>query len=303
MKLIVLSLLLAALFFTAHAFAGSSDPSSEMVLRLDVGGRTRTALIHVPQDIDPGKPLPLVIVLHGGGGDAASAAKQTGLSVIADREKFIVAYPNGTSRLFSNRFLTWNAGACCDYAQKNNVDDVGFIRAMIADIQRKHAIDSKRIYATGISNGGMMSYRLACEMSDVLAAIAPVAAVQITRCTPSQPVSVIHFHGTADQNVLINGGVGTKALNDDVRPPVADSIRFWARHDACGPAQSTRNGHIHRDDYQACSRGTEVVYILITGGGHAWPGGQQMLRLLDKPTDEISASDTLWDFFRTHPKS
>lgn len=295
--------LIASCFLFATLLYALSAAASDQELRLDVGGRSRTALIHTPDGADLSKPLPLVIVLHGGGGNAESAAKQTGLSVVADRDKFIVAYPNGTSRLFSNRFLTWNAGACCDYAQKNKVDDVGFIRALVAEIQHTHALDPKRIYATGISNGGMMSYRLACEMSDVLAAIAPVSAVQIApSCTPSQPVSVIHFHGSADQNVLINGGVGKKALNNDMRPPVADSIQFWVKHNACGPAQSTQSGNIHREDYSGCSKGSAVTYYVITGGGHAWPGGQQMLKMLDKPSDEISASDTLWDFFKTHPK-
>lgn len=303
MKKVACCLAWTLLIAAVSTHADEIHARHEVEWRMEIAERTRSALIHVPDAVDPSKPLPLVIVLHGGGGNAESAARQTGLSALADREQFIVAYPNGSSRLFSNRLLTWNAGTCCAYAQKNNVDDVGFIRALIQKLQSNYAIDPKRIYATGISNGGMMSYRLACEMSGVLAAIAPVAAVQIApTCTPTQPVSVIHFHGTADENVPVDGGRGRKALNEDLRPPVAESIRFWAQHNACGPVIRSRQGKLHRDEYPHCAAGSAVEYYLITGGGHAWPGGEQMLKRLDKPSQEISASETLWDFFKAHPK-
>ena len=297
MKFILPCLMLVGLLFNGSVYAASDDE-----LRLDFGGRSRTALLHIPQGADLSKPLPLVIVLHGGGGGAESTIKQTGLNAIADREHFIAVYPNGTSRLFSNRFLTWNAGACCAYAQQNKVDDAGFIRALVVQIQHAHAIDTKRIYATGLSNGGMMSYRLACEMSDVLAAISPVSAVQVVdHCTPTQPVSVIHIHGSADENVPIMGGVGKKALNDDVRPPVADTLKFWTQYDGCGAATSTQSGAVHREVYD-CKNGSAVEYLLISGGGHSWPGGERLLRMLDKPSNALAASDTIWEFFKAHPK-
>jgi polyhydroxybutyrate depolymerase len=298
MKPFINGLILGALLCCTTAQAALSD----ITLSLESGKRTRTAQLHLPDGADTTKPLPLVIVLHGGGGAAESTMKQTGLSAVADREHFIAAYPNGTSRLFSNRLLTWNAGSCCAYAQENDVDDVGFIRALVIEIQHRYLIDPKRIYATGLSNGGMMSYRLACEMSDVLAAIAPVSAVQVvSRCTPTQPVSVIHIHGTADENVTLDGHPGKKALTHDVRPPVADTLKFWTQHDGCSAAVSTQSGAVHRDAY-TCKNGSAVEYLLITGGGHAWPGGERLLRALDEPSNALAASDTIWEFFKAHPK-
>ena len=270
---------------------------------LTLAGRERASLVHLPPAIG-NSPLPLVIVLHGGGGNAASAAKMTGLSALGDKANFIVVYPDGTGRL-DDRLLTWNAGNCCGYALDNQVDDAGFIRALIEKLARDYPIDARRVYATGISNGGMMAYRLACELSDQIAAIAPVAGALNVECKPTQPVSVIAFHDTNDQNVPFNGGAGSKSIDPHPRTDqsVAYAMVFWAQRDSCG-ATPTRDerGNIVHDTYASCANGTGVELYTVKGGGHAWPGGDRLTVLLDAPAKEISASAVMWEFFKQHPK-
>jgi polyhydroxybutyrate depolymerase len=270
---------------------------------LTLAGRERASLVHLPPAIG-NSPLPLVIVLHGGGGNAASAAKMTGLSALGNKANFIVVYPDGTGRL-DDRLLTWNAGNCCGYALDNQVDDAGFIRALIEKLARDYPIDARRVYATGISNGGMMAYRLACELSDQIAAIAPVAGALNVECKPTQPVSVIAFHGTNDQNVPFNGGAGSKSIDPHPRTDqsVAYAMVFWAQRDSCGatPTRDERGSIVH-DTYASCANGTGVELYTVKGGGHAWPGGDRLTVLLDAPAKEISASAVMWEFFKQHPK-
>src|SRR5579859_1407501 len=169
------TLVSAALALTGPAWADDEAHS------LDFSGLKRSYLLHLPAKA-PAGPVPLVVVLHGGGGTAEGAVKMTGFDAEADASGFIAVYPNGTDKdrpmrvmLGKRGFLTWNAGSCCGYAQQKNIDDVGFIRAVVGDVEKQHAVDPKQVYATGISNGGMMSYRLACKASELFAAIGPVA--------------------------------------------------------------------------------------------------------------------------------
>lgn len=302
------SALLTMSFSTTGRAANSGD---EPLQQMQVGGLTRTYILHVPAGLARGKPVPLVVALHGGGGNARASVQQTGLNDVADREGFIVVHPNGTGKarpllnaMGKGFFFSWNAGTCCGYAVDNHIDDVGFIRALVKDIERRYPIDPKRIYATGISNGAMMSYRLACEMSDTFAAVGIVAgAITLPDCTPSQPVSVIHFHGDADQNVPLLGGVGTKSYDKNPKPPVMNAINLWVRRDGAKPdPQVSQSGNIKKEVFAAGRDGTEVIFYLIHGGGHAWPGGPQMLAILDRPTQEISATPLIWQFFKAHPK-
>src|SRR5271155_2365498 len=196
---------------------------------MDFGGRIRTYLLHVPVGYDGKRLLPVVFVLHGATQSADSAEKMSGMSAKADQERFLVVYPSGTGQI-----STWNAGNCCGYALENNVDDIGFFRALLEKLESDYTIDRKRIYFTGISNGAMMSYRAACEMSDQIAAIAPVEGALNVDCHPSMPVSVLIFHGTADRLVAFNGGttpfqVGERRSDNSV----ANAVEFWVNHDAC----------------------------------------------------------------------
>lgn len=288
--------------FTRAVTTGDYDGS------IQSGGHTRTYIVHTPPGYDGTQPIPLVMVLHGGGGSAAGAETQTGMSAKADQAGFIAVYPNGTGPL-SDRLLTWNTWNCCGYAQQRNVDDVAFLRTLVGQLEQDYAIDPARVYATGISNGGMMSYRLACEAADLFAAVAPVSgALNTDTCNPSQPVSVLAFHGTDDQNIPYYGGRGAKSFpgttpNRDDRP-VSYAIGFWVQSDQCtSTPQRTQSGNIVREEYAGGTHGTTVVLYTINGGGHAWPGGQRMAAFLDPPTQEVSATDLIWDFFATHAKS
>jgi polyhydroxybutyrate depolymerase len=272
---------------------------------LTVGGLERSYIVHVPRAYDGRRLLPLVIVLHGGGGNAENAMRMTGMSDKADKEGFLVVYPNGSGRL-KGRLLTWNAGYCCGYSLDHKIDDVGFIRALIEDLEKNANIDATRIYATGESNGAMMTYRLGCELSDKIASIAPVAgALGDENCRPEYPLPVIIFQGTSDQHVLYGGGKPKKSLGRREREdkPVSYAVSFWVKHNGCSPVpQRHEKGSIIQETYTSCRDGAEVVLYTIKGGGHAWPGGKKGRPQADEPTQEISATDLMWDFFMRHPK-
>src|SRR5580704_8834959 len=157
-KSVGIVLVICVLSFLAMPTHADELKPGDHKLALTTGGQGRTYLLHLPPIYDGKRSLPLVIVLHGGGGNAPGAARMTGFSEKADKEGFVVAYPNGSGRL-RNRLLTWNSGNCCGYALDNSVDDVGFIRALIDALEKTRAIDPTRVYATGMSNGGMMTYR------------------------------------------------------------------------------------------------------------------------------------------------
>lgn len=273
---------------------------------LSVDGRQRSYILHLPPSYNNKTKMPLVIVLHGGGGNAENIMTTTGFSAKADAAGFIVVYPNGTSRLNNDNLLTWNAGNCCGYALDNNVDDVSFIRALIDELLGRLAVDPARIYATGMSNGGMMCYLLACQLSDKIAAIAPVAgAMGMDNCYPTQPVSVIIFHGTADEHVLYYGGKPLKQVDNHPRidKSVSYAVNFWVKANDCFPvSQKEVMGTIIKETYSGGKDGSEVVLYTIVDGKHAWPGGTSGWLGGDVPTKELSATDVMWDFFASHPK-
>lgn len=272
-------------------------------------GRTRTYRVYIPTIYIAQKQasVPLVIVLHGGGGNAKNAAHVTGFNQKANTEGFVVVYPNGTSWIGRNIFLTWNSGNCCGYALENNIDDVGFIKVLIEKLQQELPIDLKRIYATGISNGAMMSYRLGCELSDRIAAIGPVAgALNVQDCKPAHPVSVIILHGKDDKYVLYNGGKSLKMADNRERTdtPVSYAVSFWTKNNQCSPTpQKEEKGRLTKELYAGGSSGTEVLLYSIKGEGHAWPGGKKTGYIgADEPVHGISATDLIWEFFKNHPK-
>lgn len=275
----------------------------------DHDGRLRSYVTHAPSDRSHARPL--VLVLHGGGGNSDSSAQQTGFNVVAEREDFIVVHPDGTgpARPLLNAFgrgrsYTWNAGSCCGHAAQERVDDVGFLLALIARLQQAHAIDPLRIYAAGFSNGGMMCYRLACEARGLLAAIGVVSGVlAVTGPVTAPPTSLMHIHGTADQNVMIAGGVGAKALDRVPKPPVMHGIQHWLRANGLsGSPVLSEQGRLRRQRWQRAEDGIGVELCLVDGGGHAWPGGEQLLPMLDRPVAEIDATRMLWEFFAAHPR-
>ncbi|MBI4026017.1 MAG: hypothetical protein HY360_13610 [Verrucomicrobia bacterium] len=274
-----------------------------------VDGRTRTFLVHIPPSHADAKAFPLVLAFHGGGVNAETMIRFSGLNEKADEAGFMVVYPNGTGRL--EKILTWNAGNCCGYAMNQKVDDVRFVRELLDDLGKAVQFDPNRVYATGISNGGMMAYRLASELSDRIAAIAPVSGPMGTEgCNPKRPVSVIHFHGTDDDFAPFQGGRGKKSLQSICFFSVEHSMRAWVKANGCpeAPARIDKLDTVEdgmtttRTTYGPGKEGTEVVLITIEGGGHTWPGRDPRLPLLGKSTKDISANDLMWEFFKKHPK-
>lgn len=270
----------------------------------EVGGKTRTYLIHVPPSYKHDKPMPVVLNFHGGGGNATSQVELTGMNETADSAGFIAVYPSGSGRL--KMFLTFNAGSCCGYARDKDIDDVRYAEGLLDDLNSIFCVDPARIYATGHSNGAMMSYLLACELSDRIAAVAAVAGpMGIESCKPTRPVPILHFHGTADQCAPFAGGVG-KSKDAGVFRSVDNSLAQWEKIDECdGETRVTyESGHVTCTTFGECRNGAEVTLCEIAGGGHAWPGGNKYpAKKICGGTlsHEISANDFMWKFFAEHP--
>lgn len=274
---------------------------------LKVGELTREYIIHVPPKYDSQRATPVVLVYHGGASSAEVMIRYCGMNRKADQAGFIVVYPKGTGRM--ERRLTFNGGNCCGYAMMNDIDDVEFTRRILEDLAKVLNVDPKRVYATGISNGAIMVYLLASQLSDRIAAIAPVAGPMGTEsCSPKRPVSVIHFHGTDDKNVPVGGGRG-EGISGTNFYSVEHSLRAWIKANGCAeqPAVATiedraKDGTtIRRSTYGSGKDGAEVVLVEIRGGGHTWPGARIQPRYLGKATQNVSANDLMWEFFQQHP--
>ncbi len=305
----------ASLQVTPPSIPGSGGSISTGNYSVVMGpqGDSRDVTLHFPPAYDGNHRLPLIIVLHGGGGSGEQVERQSEMDSYADEFGFVAAYPNGSGRL-EDAFLTWNSGHCCGYALSHNVDDVDFLSALIDSLVSDYAVDPNRIFMTGLSNGAMMTYRAGAELAYKIAGIAPIAGTiggqidgsgpQIIPDTPGQPVSVIAFHGKQDTHVLYDGGIGGEQIDAgraDLSVPT--SISFWVNADGCNPNPSTEtqaDGNIIIDTYSGCEAGTEVVLVTIMDGAHAWPGGKAGIG--DTPTQDISASEMILQFFLEHPK-
>lgn len=291
-----------ALLMAGCCWVGSSVArADDQVLTLVHDGLTRQALVHVPAAVDGAHRVPLLLVLHGGGGNMRLQANDAyyGQIAKADAEGYVVAFPNGYSRLRSGALATWNAGRCCGAARDRGIDDVGFIRDLVARLQRELPIDGGRVFAAGMSNGGMMAYRLACELPDVFRAVASVAGTDNTaQCSPQRPVSVLHIHARDDDRVLFEGGAGQprRAVTDFTSVPA--TVARWGRLDGCGrpPVRVWQGEGAYCESQSPCSGGTEVMLCVTEQGGHAWPGGHKVLGGAPGAT-AFSATDMIWSFF------
>jgi polyhydroxybutyrate depolymerase len=247
---------------------------------VEAGGTSRTYLLAVPTSYKAGQPTPLVLIFHGQKTGAQYAADSSEMHVLGERSGFIVAYPQGLKN-------SWNSGGTRgeNWAEKNNIDDVGFVRALVASVSKRYTIDQRRVFAAGISNGGRMSYRLACEASDLFAAIASVAGpLTDESCRPSQPVSILHIHGTKD---WINPYEGGRSLGRQV-PSSDQGLQFWAQQDGCKQRRQARGeGSWEYDD---CAGGRRVQLLMVPGGKHRWnqPG--------------IDTSSEIWRFFSANAR-
>ena len=309
--------------FRTHLLVGARPPSTQSspATKLVAGEHTRTIAVgdlkrryrvHVPKKYDATNPTPVVVVFHGGGGNPESMVRLSGMNAKSDEAGFIVVYPYG-SGLDPERGLTFNGGECCAYAMQNKIDDVGFTRSMLDDLAKVANVDTNRVFATGLSNGGIMSHYVASELSDRIAAIAPVGGpLMMESCHPQRAVSVMHFHGTGDEFAPLNGGFGKGALGragiTEFRS-VDHTIQSWVKSNGCKPEPEVVALPDKADDGMKCTRktwsggkdGSEVVLIEIENGGHTWPGNEPTVAMLGKSTKDISANDLMWEFFQKHP--
>jgi polyhydroxybutyrate depolymerase len=284
----------------------SPVPGGESALeerQVSVGQTTRSYLFYVPAKARTAVSVPVILVFHGGGSQPETIAGITGFNSKADSEGFVAVYPRGTGTKPTADRFGWNGGLCCGPAQKNNVDDVAFIRTLLDDLARTLPVDEHRIFATGLDVGALMTYRLACEMADRIAAIGPVAGTQNTAdCRPSQPVSIVEFHGTADSSMPYTGGVG-QGTSKFSYTSVKDSIGFWLTADQCPPTVvREESGPVVHEKYSPCSNGSAVELYTIQDGTHNWPGEAMAGTRVAQATRDLNATDILWDFFVNHPK-
>ncbi len=287
-------LLLPALVLLAVSLACGRSAATEQpvdaLITTTVGGLERTYELYVPEGITADEEVPLVFVFHGYGGNAQAARLISGFNRFANNNHFIVVYPNGTGE--SPDALSWNGGRCCFYARDHDIDDVAFVRQMVEEIEAQYSIDPQRVYATGMSNGGIFSYRLACEMADTFAAIAPVAGSFLyDTCQPTEPISVLHIHGLDDDVVPYDGVNLVPELAGVDFTPIEEGVAFWAGQDECPPApEVTQDGNVTHTVFAPCADGTVVELYALDGVGHSWP------------FVELRSSRVIWEFFEAHPK-
>jgi polyhydroxybutyrate depolymerase len=314
----------AATTTPSHPVLAPESGSYVFTLRFD--GLTRDYRLHVPPAAAAGKPLPLVLNLHGATQNAQLEEITTDMDPNADMNGYLVAYPNGTriSKVLTpdpvakNAQYGWNAGQCCGLPVTKHVDDVGFLLKVIADIAARTPVDLRRVYMTGISNGGMMAYAMAAEASGHVAAISSVSGqVEIPMIHPTRAVPTMEFHSVNDPIALFDG---TPNANPLLRLSVMEGVRQWVKADGCGTKPHTGativglGGSISAGEtatlvtYTHCRSGTEVALWRFTGSGHVWPGstlntGPQknwILAGVGRGIVLVDANETMWQFFERY---
>jgi polyhydroxybutyrate depolymerase len=268
------------------------------------GGLARNYLLHVPvrkplTTSGTVRPYPLLLVLHGSSGTAEDIRQTSQMDTLSELNRFLVAYPSGVRGGGGLYPSDWNAGTCCGAAGRENIDDLGFISALIAQVSKKLAVDPRRVYIAGFSNGGRMAHYAACKLSPKIAAIGVVSgSLKDDTCAPTKPVAVIAVHGTDDNQVAFDDPPSTAPSRplSGVAAQLPPSVQFWAARNGCGAGTATRvSPNVLRTSFSTCT-GAEVMFYRVDGGVHAWPGepsgsGSQ------PPMSELRTSLVLTQFF------
>jgi len=295
------------------AGAACCQESGTTVQSLPCGGQIRHYALHLPPQYDGKKRLPLVLMFHGAGGTGVGTMRQTGWDKKADQAGFIVVCPDGTPAdplrppAFRINPQLWNDGTGRGAIGRLNVDDVGFVRSLLDSLCTHYAIDPKRIYAAGHSNGAGMTFRLGTELATRFAAIAPDASYcWLADPKPARPVPTLYLVGEEDPLVPLAGGLVLMPWGGtENRPPVSETLTRWAKALGCNPTPVlvSNTGGVRIMRYTGPKPGEELLSYTISGLGHAWPGGWTPLpeSLIGPKTDKLNATDVVWNFFQKHP--
>ena len=289
---------------------GSWTPGQTEDLVTTYGGQDRTFSVRLPPNYDPGIPAPVVFALHGGFGSAERTEESTKFNAVAAREGVIMIYPEGIPgrpRALTSvgKIRSWNAGGCCGKSMEQGVDDVGFLLKALDVVEQGACVDRSRVYSTGMSNGAMMSYRLACEAPERFAAVAAVAGMLVLEgCAPKRPIPLLHIHGIKDSNVPLDGSQGCGPGTVETRISIDQTINLWNTLHACdGDTTQT----LAREDVTCTRKGSQcpVELCLLPQGNHTWPGGTPKDPFFPGCTGgqqvlSFSASEHIWGFFEAH---
>ena len=310
MKKVFMIICLALCASLVLLWATRAQRNELLTKTITVNSIQRTYYLHISANLPKDKAAPLVMVFHGGGGEGVSTSRLTKFNAVADRENFIAVYPNGVGN-------NWNDGRETDViqAQKEKVDDIAFVNAMLDAIAKEYKIDAKRVYATGISNGGIFSHYIGANLSNRIAAIAPVvggiADPFYKNFKPEKPVSVLIFQGTADPLVPYNGGY--VARNRGKIIATDEAVKLWLKNNGINE-KPTATESFDKDKDDGCTvdkyiwsggkNRTEVVLYKLNGGGHAWAGSSpRAFRLIESNVcRDVDATEIIWEFFKGHPK-
>jgi len=320
--LVLLFTILLIILNYRNSYGNDAPKPGETVTREFMhDGLKRRYLIHLPTSFHKGKRWAVVFVLHGGTGSAERTVRSVAGDFLAlsDREGFIAVFPDGYPDRPGSGRHHWNDGRKGSRwpAHQKNIDDVGFFSALTNHFVKIYNADPERIYATGASNGGMMCYRLACELSGKIAAVAALIAnlpLELSESKPQRPVSILTMNGTKDPLMPYEGGeVRFRSVRLGKVLSTEETVEFWMTHNQTksspktnwepdkDPSDGTR---VRRDVYEGGKNGTEVVLYTIEGGGHTWPGGRKgfLENLVGKTSQDINAVEIIWDFFRRHAR-
>jgi polyhydroxybutyrate depolymerase len=295
---VLLASLLACLTASEAEYYTHETTPGNYVKKIDVDGRTREFRLHLPDGYDGKRRLPLVFAFHGSSASASVIERETSLDGIADSLGFIVVYPEGLHR-------GWNIGECCRFSFKQHVDETAFVSSMLDRLEHGLTVDTSRVYATGYSDGGTLSFLLACRLPNRIAAVAGVSATLFApapQCDLPRPVPVMVIHGTGDTHIPYEGHPGgrpdVEAAHFTHSAP--EVTKFWVAHDHCDTtARSDTSGRVIRDVY-SCPDSAQVVFFTIHGGEHGWPGGGRGWIFSPVPPSDMSATDSIVKFFLRH---
>jgi polyhydroxybutyrate depolymerase len=267
-----------------RALAHPASLANRLTIVMTAEGR-RTALVHRPPHHGP--TAALVVVLHGANSSGERTEASLGWDQLADRDSFVVAYPNGIGHF-------WNAGNCCGPAHRLHVDDVQFLHDLRTQLVSGDHVDSHRVYAVGFSNGAMMAYAWACGRPDDLAGIGIVAGALVTRCDPAPALPVVTIHGTADRNVPIHGGIGPRSISHYRYPSLEESLAPFRAANHCATTPKTTDRPPVTETTWVCASGHTVTMIVASGLGHSWPGSRSSTRFTTSTPVAVHASTILW---------